>query len=122
MTARSSWSQRNTRGHRPDLSTLKATLRLPSSAEEGWLRDQEKVAQPPPLAQTGAKPEPGRGEHQRKRGRELPWPHYPGRSINGGSAASSCVAATPPLLRRGARITTTPHRSTTLAAFLMARN
>src|SRR4026207_704910 len=65
------------------------------------MRDQEKVAQPPQLAQTGAKREPGRAKHQGKCGPEISWPHYPVRSIKGGFAAPSWCRGHPSSAEEG---------------------
>src|SRR5262249_31847203 len=71
---------------------------LPSSAEEGWLRDQGKARSLHSQRRRG-----GVGQHPIILGQ-----HHPVRSNGGGSATFFLdVASTPPLLRRGVALSIT---------------
>jgi len=59
---------------------------LPSSAEEGWLRDQEEVAKPPHFCADGVVMA------------RISWPAPPRPLQQGGFAAFLSVASTPPRL------------------------
>jgi hypothetical protein len=63
------------------------------------MRDQEKVAQPPQLAQTGAKREPDRAKHQDSVVQKFLGHTTPSAPSKEASQLLLDVAATPPLLR-----------------------